>query len=96
MNKYLKLGLSLVLDGIGYTSFVIPVAGEFSDVVWAPLSAYIITRMYKGKQGRVAGVIAFTEEALPFIDVLPTFTIMWIYSYVIEGKPKRIGIKKAP
>ncbi len=96
MNKYLKLGLSLILDGIGYTSFVIPVVGEFSDIVWAPLSAYIITRMYKGKQGRVAGVIAFTEEALPFVDVLPTFTLMWIYSYMVKGESKPMDIKKAP
>ena len=85
MNKYLKLGLSILLDAIGYTSFVIPVAGEFSDVVWAPLSAYIITRMYKGKQGRVAGAIAFTEEALPFVDVLPTFTLMWVYVYALKS-----------
>ena len=96
MNKYLKLGLSIILDGIGYTSFVIPVVGEFSDIIWAPLSAYIITRMYKGKQGRVAGVISLTEEALPFVDVLPTFTLMWIYSYVLQGKSKCMDIKKAP
>ena len=29
-------------------------------------------------------VISFIEEAIPFSDVIPTFTIMWIYSYIIN------------
>jgi len=37
--------------------------------------------LYKGKQGKIAAVIVFIEEALPFIDVVPTFTIMWVYTY---------------
>ena len=86
MNKYLKLLLSLILDAIGYLSFAIPVIGEFSDIIWAPLSGYIMTKFYKGKTGQIAGVITFLEEALPFSDVVPTFTIMWIYTYVIKRK----------
>jgi len=83
MNKYLKLLLSLILDAIGYASFAIPIIGEFSDIIWAPLSGYIMTKMYKGKSGRVAGIITLLEEALPWTDVLPTFTLMWIYSHVV-------------
>jgi len=94
MNKYAKLGLSLMLDIVGYASFIIPIFGEFIDIIWAPLSGIIMAKFYKGKTGRIAGVITFIEEAFPFSDVLPTFTIMWIYTYII--KSKKYDIKKAP
>ncbi|WP_158838358.1 hypothetical protein [Polaribacter sp. L3A8] len=77
-KKYKKLVLSIVLDIIG----IIPI--PFMDVIWAPLSGYLMTKMYKGKQGKVAAIISFIEEAVPFLDVIPTFTIMWIYSYVFN------------
>ncbi|MCL7763741.1 hypothetical protein MPF19_09970 [Polaribacter sp. Z014] len=77
-KKYKKLILSIVLDIIG----IIPI--PFIDVIWAPLSGYIMTKMYKGKQGKMAAIFSFIEEALPFLDVIPTFTIMWFYSYVIN------------
>jgi len=41
--------------------------------------------MYKGKIGQAAGVVAFVEEIIPGLDVIPTFTIMWLYTYVIKG-----------
>ena len=64
----------------------IPGIGEFSDVIWAPLAAWLMTRMYKGKIGQAAGVVTFVEELVPGLDVVPTFTIMWIYTYVLSGK----------
>lgn len=45
-------------------SFVIPFVGEFGDVVWAPLSGWIMTRMYKGTTGKIAGAVTFIEEIL--------------------------------
>ena len=75
-KKYKKLILSIALDAIGF----IP----FTDIIWAPLSAYLMTKMYKGKEGKIAAIISFIEEAIPFSDVIPTFTIMWFYSYVIN------------
>ncbi|GGI57382.1 hypothetical protein [Winogradskyella haliclonae] len=86
MRKYPKLLLSLLLDAMGYISFIIPGIGEFSDIIWAPLSGFIMTKLYKGKTGKIAGVIAFLEETFPFSDVIPTFTIMWIYAYVLKKK----------
>ncbi|GAA3589157.1 hypothetical protein Q4Q39_14460 [Flavivirga amylovorans] len=86
MNKYKKLVFSIVLDAVGCLSFLIPGIGEFSDIVWAPLSGYIMTRLYKGNAGKIAGVIAFTEEALPGLDVVPTFTLMWLYTHVFKKK----------
>ena len=77
-NKYKKLALSIIFDAIGFIPFI--------DVVWAPVSAYLMTKMYKGKEGKIAAVFSFIEEALPFLDVIPTFTIMWIYTYVFKGE----------
>ena len=74
-----KLVLSLLFDAIGMSSFVIPGIGEFSDVIWAPLSYWLMTKMYAGKIGQVSGVINFIEEAAPGLDFIPTFTLTWIY-----------------
>ncbi len=83
---YRNLILGIAFDAIGMLSFAIPFVGEFSDVVWAPLAGYLMTRMYKGTVGKIGGIIAFIEEALPFTDVIPTFTLTWIYTYLIKGK----------
>ncbi|OBQ56368.1 hypothetical protein JJL45_13955 [Tamlana sp. s12] len=88
MNKYKKLVLSIVLDLIGCVSYFFPGVGEFIDVVWAPISGWIMTKMYKGKPGKIAGVVSFVEEVLPGTDIIPTFTIMWFYTYVFEDKKK--------
>lgn len=84
MNKYKKLLIGIVLDALGYVSFFIPGVGEFSDIVWAPVSGWLMTKLYKGQPGKIAGVIAFFEEVLPGLDVIPTFTLMWIYTYIFK------------
>ena len=85
-NKIRNLFLGLLFDGIGMLSFIIPGIGEFSDVIWAPLAGWLMTRLYKGKVGQAAGVVAFVEELVPGWDIIPTFTIMWIYTYLLSGK----------
>lgn len=70
------------MDVIGY----IPI--PFFDVVWAPLSGYVMTRLYKGNKGKIAGIINFIEEILPFFDVIPTFTLMWLYTYLLQKDEK--------
>jgi len=84
-KKYKNLFLGLLFDGLGMLSFAVPLLGDFSDILWAPLSGWLMTRMYKGKIGQAAGVVAFVEEIIPGLDVIPTFTIMWLYTYVIKG-----------
>lgn len=88
-EKIKKLLLGLLFDVIGLLSFTIPLVGEFSDIVWAPLAAWLMTRMYKGKFGQAAGVVTFIEEIIPGLDVIPTFTIMWLYTYVFKGAKKK-------
>ncbi len=58
-------------------SYVLPIF----DVVWAPVSAYLVTRLYKGNVGKVGGIISFLEEAIPGLDFFPTFTLVWLYEY---------------
>lgn len=89
--KYLFLGL--LFDAVGMLSFAIPFIGEFSDVIWAPLAAWLMMRMYKGKIGKAAGVITFIEEILPGIDFVPSFTIMWLYTYVFKKSDTRSVLK---
>lgn len=86
MKKYKVLLLSILFDALGLVSFVIPGIGEFSDIIWAPFSAWLMIKLYEGKPGKIAGVISFVEEALPGFDVVPTFTIMWFYTYIIKSK----------
>jgi len=83
-SKSSLLILSILFDAIGYLSFTIPVIGEFTDVIWAPVSAYLMMKMYKGNLGKIGGIISFIEEALPTFDIIPTFTIVWIYKYIYK------------
>jgi hypothetical protein len=84
-KKYRLLLMGFIFDGVGILSFAIPFFGEFSDVVWAPLSAFIIYKMYGGILGKGVGIISFVEEIRIFgSDFLPTFTLTWIYKYPIK------------
>ncbi|QSB25996.1 hypothetical protein D0809_05205 [Flavobacterium circumlabens] len=85
-EKTKKLLLGLLFDAMGMLTFTIPLVGEFADVVWAPLAGFLMTYMYKGRVGRVAGILTFVEEILPFTDVIPSFTLTWIYTYYIQRK----------
>jgi hypothetical protein len=41
-----------------------------------------MTKLYKGKVGKIAGVFTFLEEAIHFTDIVPTFSVMWgVYIY---------------
>lgn len=71
-KNFKKLALSIGLDAIGFIPNI--------DIAWAPISAIVMTKMYPGKQGKIAAVISFVEEAVPFSDFIPTFTLMWVYT----------------
>ena len=87
-HKTRNLFLGIVFDLIGMLSFTVPGIGEFSDVIWAPFAAIALSTMYKGSIGKIGGIIEFVEEVLPFSDFIPTFTLTWIYTYVIKNQPK--------
>lgn len=79
-NKLLIKGL--FYDALGMATMAIPVVGPFLDLAWAPYAAKKIREMYPGKQGKLASVLVFLEEILPGTDIIPTFTLMWLYTFV--------------
>jgi hypothetical protein len=85
-NKQRNLFLGIIFDLIGMLTYLVPFLGEFADVIWAPIAAIMLSYMYKGTIGKVGGVIEFLEEILPFSDFIPTFTLTWIYTYVIKNQ----------
>ncbi len=89
-KKIRNLLFGILFDGIGMLSFVIPGIGEFSDIIWAPMSAWIMTRLYKGKIGQAAGLINFIEEFIPGLDFIPSFTIMWFYTNIIKNEKSKV------
>ena len=84
LSKYKKLGLSLVFDAIGMLTIF--------DIIWAPASGYLMSKMYKGTRGKVAGVVSFIEEIIPGFDIIPTFTIMWVLTYVFQKEEKVVEV----
>ncbi len=86
LSKNKKLILGIVFDLIGMITFI--------DIVWAPISGYLMTKLYQGRSGKVAGIVTFLEEILPGFDIIPSFTIMWFYTYVFKtGENKIIEAK---
>lgn len=65
------------MDAFGYLSYLMPVLGEWSDLAWAPISAYLFLRIFGGKVGNIGSMINLVEELLPFTDFIPTFSIAY-------------------
>ena len=85
-TKYKLLYRGIFFDLVGMVSYFIPVIGPFLDLVWAPYAASQMTKMYSGTKGKVAAVIVFLEELSPGFDVIPTFTLTWLYVFVLKGE----------
>ncbi len=83
-DKKTKLILSLIFDGIGMFTYLVPVFAESLDIIWAPISGLLLVIMYKGTVGKIAGLFGAIEELIPFTDIIPTFTITWFYTYIIR------------
>lgn len=76
----------IIMDIIGCATYVLPMFGEFGDIVWAPLSAIIFYRSFGGWKGTFGGIFNFVEEALPGLDFIPTFTITWLWQFAVNKK----------
>ena len=81
-SKYQLLWIGLLFDLIGMTSYIFPPI----DIIWAPLSAFLMIKMYKGDVGKVAGLVSFVEEIVPGLDFFPSFTLTWLYVHVIKKR----------
>lgn len=89
-TKQSKLIFGILFDLVGMLSYAVPFIAELTDLVWAPITLYLMTKMYPGKAGVAAGIFSAIEELTPGLDIIPTFTITWLYTYVINPeKPKK-------
>ena len=86
-EKYKLLQQGIIYDLIGMATMAVPFIGPFLDLLWAPIAARQMRKMYKGNEGKIASVIVFLEEILPFTDVIPSFTLMWAYTYIWKKQP---------
>jgi len=89
-TNYKLLRKGILYDVIGMSTAFIPVVGPFLDIIWAPYAAKKMSEMYKGKEGKLASIIVFIEEILPFSDFIPTFTLMWLYTFVWKKQEETI------
>lgn len=71
-----KLLVCLAIDIIGTSSELLPIIGELTDVVWAPIAALSLRSLFQGSN--VVFALEFAEEIFPFTDILPLATICWI------------------
>ena len=72
-----NLAFCIAMDLIGMASYAFPFLAEFSDILWAPISAIIFTKLFGGRLGAIGGVLNFLEEISPFTDISPSFTLAW-------------------
>jgi hypothetical protein len=71
-----KLLLCMAIDVIGSSSELIPFVGEITDVVYAPVAAWLLRSIFGSNN--VLFLLEFAEEILPFTDILPLATICWV------------------
>ena len=81
-----KLLAGILFDIIGILSYFLPGIGPALDLIWAPVAGWLMSRMYPGKSGKVAAIFTFLEEILPGTDLIPSFTLMWIYTFIKAKK----------
>lgn len=70
-----KLAICIAIDVLGASSELIPVVGELTDVVYAPLAATLLRSLYGSN---VVFLLEFGDEILPFTDIIPIATICWV------------------
>ncbi len=94
LPKKPSLLFCILMDLIGMASYFFPGLGEWVDVVWAPISAFVFAKSFGGAGGLLGGAFSFLEEVLPFTDIIPTFTIAWF----LQQKMNKVlpGTKRPP
>mmetsp|Transcript_2994 Transcript_2994/g.4636 ORF Transcript_2994/g.4636 Transcript_2994/m.4636 type:complete len:270 (+) Transcript_2994:62-871(+) len=83
-QAWLKLALCIFIDLISDSSFLLPGIGEAEDVAWAPISAFIMRNIFNSDR---VGVAEFAKEILPFTDIIPLATALWVLENVLVDSP---------
>ncbi|MFT3826306.1 MAG: hypothetical protein QM731_20450 [Chitinophagaceae bacterium] len=91
-SRQVSLAFCICMDLIGYLSYAVPVLGELTDILWAPVSALIFYFTFRRWKGVLGGLFNFAEELLPGLDFIPSFTIMWLWQRAqqVKVQPSRI------
>ena len=94
MNKQqTSLLFCLLMDALGYATYAVPLLGEFGDIVWAPISAFVFYKTFGGVKGAFGSAFNFVEELMPGLDFIPSFTLMWAWNYFGAKKNSPAVIK---
>jgi len=75
--KNRSLIYALIIDAIGMLTYLVPVAGDIVDFIWAPISGILIYFLFRRNLGVIGGTAGFIEELMPQTDIIPTATILW-------------------
>lgn len=84
-HKFKILQKCILYDLIGMASYLVPVFGFFVDFIWAPIAARQMLKMFPNRKGKIAALVVLIEEITP-LDVIPTFTIMWLLTYAFNKR----------
>jgi len=60
---------------LGSSSEILPIVGEFTDILYAPIAASLLRSLYGSN---VIFALEFAEEILPFTDIIPLATLCWV------------------
>ena len=95
-KRPVSLFFCITMDLLGYASYALPFLGEFSDIIWAPVSAFIFYKTFGGWKGAFGGLFNFFEEILPGLDFIPSFTITWVWKYFAGKEKISAGLQVQP
>jgi len=92
-NQWVKLLLCVFIDAVGDSSFLLPGVGEMEDIAWAPISAFLMRKIF---QSEMVGNIEFVKEILPFTDAIPLASALWVLETLLpdNGLNKLLGLNK--
>lgn len=85
-RKKMLLVICVLMDLGGMLTYLVPGIAEIFDVAWAPFSSFVFYLLFRGSLGAAGSAINFIEEITPGLDFIPTFTIAWVYKYVVNAK----------
>lgn len=92
-EMWAKLVISLLIDLIGSSSYLLPLVGEAFDLAWAPIQMIMVMAMYDLITPNLK-YVSFAEEILPFTDIVPTATIGWGFEFVPKFLEKNPDVAK--
>jgi hypothetical protein len=79
MQQKVTLSFCIIMDLIGCASYLLPFLGEWFDLAWAPISAAVFYFKFGGKSAFFGSILNFVEELLPYTDIIPTFTLTYVW-----------------